>query len=644
MKTKKHLLLILCLFLAFPCAYAQKQGTYFFSEEEQANIKSSAQTPWGQEIVFQLKAQVDERLKHPLSVPKEEAGHLHDYFCPVHNVFFEFDWNKPDAQYCSHCDKTWSTERINWSWITVAHNKNLQFMNDCLYIYLATGEQKYAKYMKDMLLDYAGKYPNYKVHDKGRNTPEPANYSAKMFAQSLDEAVWFSDVCRMYSIVKPMLKKKEVEKVETGLLWEGANLLLKRGGGGNWQVWNNSGLAAIGVALNNDSIVNIAINHPRVGYRHMMKTHVNRDGWWNEGSANYHFYPLRAMILTAYAVRSMNHNLFDKQLEMMFLAPVKSTYNDLTFPSHNDGWYGVSLPTQIKLYEMAYAYYRNPVMLQTLQACYQIEDRLSPEALLTNTTVDHNKTLKETESYLFGHTGYGVLRSGNKTVMLKYGPSGGGHGHPDKLSISIHNGEKETLTDFGTCAYGIPDYLNWYKRTLSHNTVTVDFKDQRPAMGQITNFDSQSIEAFSDKAYPGVEMTRKLHFKDSKLTDEFYCVSDSVHTYDYLLLLTEKPNISGAFTDATLNESIAYQQIKNVRRSTASRQVIITTSTERITLQVDGVSSFEVFTGNAPGVPPTNPDIVTKTGTERRPVQPCYPVIIRVKDKNLSIKGDWSIR
>ncbi len=45
---------------------------------------------------------------------------------------------------------------------------------------------------------------------------------------------------------------------------------------------------------------------------------------------------------------------------MMFVAPIKSIYSDLTFPSHNDGWYGVSLPTQIRLYEVAYARYKNP--------------------------------------------------------------------------------------------------------------------------------------------------------------------------------------------------------------------------------------------------------------------------------------------
>ena len=81
--------------------------------------------------------------------------------------------------------------------------------------------------MKDMLLDYADKYPHYEIHDKGRNTPEPANYSAKIYAQSLDEAGWFSDVCRVYSVVKPLLKKGEVEKIEKGLLKEGAGLLVR---------------------------------------------------------------------------------------------------------------------------------------------------------------------------------------------------------------------------------------------------------------------------------------------------------------------------------------------------------------------------------------------------------------------------------
>lgn len=141
MTTKKYILIACGLLCLLSVAYGQKRETYFFSAEDMANIRSSAQTPWGKTIVDTLKSHIDERLKYPLAVPKEEAGHLHDYFCPVHNVFFEFDWNSPDKQYCSFCKKTWSSDRINWAWITIAQDRNKQFLTDCMYVYLATGDK-----------------------------------------------------------------------------------------------------------------------------------------------------------------------------------------------------------------------------------------------------------------------------------------------------------------------------------------------------------------------------------------------------------------------------------------------------------------------------------------------------------------------
>ena len=55
---------------------------------------------------------------------------------------------------------------------------------------------------------------------------------------------------------------------------------------------------------------------------------------------------------------------------------------------------------------------------------------------------------------------------------------------------------------------------------------------------------------------------------------------------------------------------------------------------------------FAIFSAKlctASGIPPTNLDIVTKTGTERRPVETCYPLMIRVKDKNMTVKAQWDI-
>ncbi len=638
------LLAVLLVCLASLTTYAQQPVAGFFSETDKQNIRTSAQTDWGKTILDTLKAQVVERLKHSLKLPEEEGGHLHDYFCPVHNVYLDFDWEKPHEHFCGFCGKSWQTDRIDWAWITELHNRNRSFLTSCMYLYLGTGDKQYARHIRNLLMEYADKYPGYHVHDKARNSTNPADYSAKLYAQSLDESGWFSEACRAYSVVKPTLTAKEIVRIETRLFREAANLLLKRGGGGNWQMWNNSGVAALGVVLNNDSIVDVALRAPKVGHRDMMRSHVNRDGWWNENSANYHFFPLRAILLTADAVRGRGDNLHDRQLEYMLQAPIKSLYADLTFPSHNDGWYGESLPSQAQLYEWGYARYRNPLFMEALQACYVHTPRLSPEALLTATDIRGTGQTPTLESYLFARTGYAMLRNGGNTVILKYGPSGGGHGHPDKLSISVHNGRSEILPDFGTCAYGIPDYLNWYKRTLSHNTVVVDFKDQKPSTGQLVNFEPNSVEAYADEAYPGVQMTRRLSLDGSRLQEEFECISQEVHTYDYVLLLTEKPIIAGTFVPAELHENVSYEQLKEVRKATFHKPFSLSTPSADITFQVDTQEPFTVFIGEASGVPPTNPSVKTVTGSERRPVQPCYPVIIRTRDENMRITSGWVLR
>lgn len=85
--------------------------------------------------------------------------------------------------------------------------------------------------------------------------------------------------------------------------------------------------------MKNDSIINAALNKPDLGYYDMQKKNVYNDGWWNEGSVVYHFYPLRAILLSAEAVRCRHINLYDEKVINMFLSPVNMLYSDLMFPS-----------------------------------------------------------------------------------------------------------------------------------------------------------------------------------------------------------------------------------------------------------------------------------------------------------------------
>lgn len=58
-------------------------------------------------------------------------------------------------------------------------------------MYLATEDTVYATYIRDMLLDYAYKYPTYFEHNTNRVAT--SLNSGKLFGQSLDESVWASD-------------------------------------------------------------------------------------------------------------------------------------------------------------------------------------------------------------------------------------------------------------------------------------------------------------------------------------------------------------------------------------------------------------------------------------------------------------------
>ena len=123
----------------FPYVLCAQNGYYFFSDSDKVAIRNTANTLWGSVIVESMKEKVKERRSHKMEVPLLEGGHLHDYFCPVHNLSFSFEWDKPNEHYCSACKKYWKgNKRYDWAWINKVHAENLQYLENCTYLYLAT--------------------------------------------------------------------------------------------------------------------------------------------------------------------------------------------------------------------------------------------------------------------------------------------------------------------------------------------------------------------------------------------------------------------------------------------------------------------------------------------------------------------------
>ena len=122
-------------------------------------------------------------------------------------------------------------------------------------------------------------------------------------------------------------------------------------------------------------------------------------------------------------------------------------------------------------------------------------------------------------------------------LCLKYGPHGGGHGHPDKLNFVLYGLGQVIAPDPGTANYGVPIQGGWFRTTLAHNTLTVDEKSQKPAEGRCEAFiatnNFSAVMAEAGPIYDGVEFHRTVALIGTNLVVFLDQVrSEARHVYD----------------------------------------------------------------------------------------------------------------
>ncbi|GAA4062800.1 alginate lyase family protein [Nonomuraea soli] len=168
-------------------------------------------------------------------------------------------------------------------------------------------------------------------------------------------------------------------------------------------------------------------------------------------------------------------------------------------------------------------------------------------------------------------------------LRLDHGIPGGSHGHADKLHLDVTGGGLQS-TDLGM-VYGSDNAdltNNWYRETVSHNTVIVDGRSQDRAMrGSLTFFGvTPGLRVVDAGAKDGDVAIRRADLMTDRYTlDVFDATGTAAHRYDQSWHGQGTLEVSGpAMTpppcgDCVLNPAdtdFGYHRLKRVAEGTAA--------------------------------------------------------------------------
>lgn len=111
-------------------------------------------------------------------------------------------------------------------------------------------------------------------------------------------------------------------------------------------------------------------------------------------------------------------------------------------------------------------------------------------------------------------------------------------GHYDKLGFVTYGFGEILVLDPGSISCASSLNGQWHKRSLAHNLIVVDEKDQRPATGRMMLFRTAPNLALAHTdagdVYDGVRVTRTV----AMVHDTFIVIdrvhSEETHTYDWV--------------------------------------------------------------------------------------------------------------
>ncbi|MBM3494441.1 MAG: alginate lyase family protein, partial [Armatimonadetes bacterium] len=444
-----------------------------------------ARNAWARRTLVSFRQKADAWLDRPVTLPSRGGQWSHWYSCKKHGARLRTD--SPTRHICPIDGEVFTGYPYDDVVLGREHDAYADAVRTLGLVYLLTDEPKYAAKARDILLAYADRYVSYPLHN---NQGREAVGGGRVTSQTLNEAIWIIRMAQGADAIWDRLSEDDRAALKTKLFYPAVVDVIQkhRMGIHNIQCWKNSAVGLVGFLYDDPALIADAIDSAH-GFRAQMSKGVNADGQWWEGAWGYHFYTMDAVWPLTEAARNCGINLYGDEYKRMFVAPILLAMPDGKLPAFNDSTTATAYGNVN--YEIGYARYGDRNIARAVGRA-----RESLQSLVCGVASVPNAVETPIGSAEFPASGYTVLRSGPGTnsawLCLKYGPHGGGHGHPDKNSFVLYAGSGVLAGDPGTAAYGVPIQSEWYRTTLAHNTIVVDESPQAAATGRAIAFAAQS--------------------------------------------------------------------------------------------------------------------------------------------------------
>lgn len=526
------------------------------------------------------------------------SGWGHQYFCNDDGGKLIFDIDKPHEHVCEICGKVYTGKKYDNIWTYFYRNEAVLTIWKCAALYKIRGNVKYMKILERILGYYAKNYMNFTLHVKDKINVDinlDVGGAGRLMPQGLNEAIILIRIINALEIVKEDLKPDFINMIKAKFFDEAVKLLKPQITKiHNISCWKDSALGIVGFYFNDTDLINFAFNS-EFGIVNQLKKGVTPDGFWYEGSIHYNFFVLEAITNLLLFAKLYNYDfkIGEEAVYKMLTVAYDYAFDNHILPNPNDGWPNINLKTYSYVYEIAAKCFgENSVIGNLLK---NIENgklervylplskpyfykNISLEHLLFNPDFDNKNYIKTvSKSNNFKTSYFGMIRDGGINVFCKYGLRGPSHAHPDKMNIEVMIGDESLSRDLSNSGYGSLLCNEWHRMTASHNTVTVDYRNQTSFDGgQVLKFEEHSLHVMSKNVYEGVDFIRKIDITKDSIKDEFQVISNDEHLYDYFFHCEGQLETKIYSTPFEFDRKInGYQHIKNAKKILTDKENIV---------------------------------------------------------------------